>query len=129
MKKLFLIFFVSLLVLPILVLAQSEKKKAAYFYSETCPRCQNVEKYFKETGAYERYDIQKLDTHQSENFEKLNNLFSAFGVDESNRGVPVVFFGRIFLAGDVPIIRDFAESMEKSEASFFPEAQIINKLT
>lgn len=128
MKKFFLIFLISFLILPIITLAQGEKKKAVYFYSDTCPRCLNVDRYFSETGIDERYDIQKWNTHQNENFEKLNGLFSAFGVDEANRGVPVIFFGRIFLAGDVPIIREFVTEIENSQASFFPEAEIIDKL-
>ncbi len=91
MKKKLFIFFLLVLFLPVLVLAQNEKKKAVYFYSDTCPRCQNVENYFQSNGTYEKYEIQKLNTHQKENFEKLNALFSAFGVEEKKRGVPAIF--------------------------------------
>ena len=129
MKKFFPILLASLLILPVLVFAQSEKKKAVYFYSDTCPRCQNVDKYFQDSGLYDRYDIQKLNVYSDDNLAKLNGLFDAYGIAPENRAVPIVFFDRKFLAGDVPIIRDFAQEVENSETSFFPDATIIKNLT
>ena len=128
MKKLFLILLVTFLIAPISIFAQNEKKKAVYFYSETCPRCLNVENYFNEEKIFEKYDIQKLDTHQNENFIKLNDLFATFGIDEDNRGVPVIFFDRKFLAGDTPIINDFVKEIDNSEANFFPDSQSLHDI-
>jgi len=129
MKKLFIIFLFLAILVPVLTLAQESKKKAIYFYSETCPRCQTVEKYFQENGIYEKYEIQKLDTHQSENFEKLNAIFSAYGIEESKRGVPAIFFGRRFFAGDIPIIKRFSDTIENTQADFFPSAEKLISLT
>ena len=129
MKKLVIIFLFLALLAPVLVLAEGGKKKAVYFYSETCPRCQNVETYFQENGIYEKYEIQKLNTHESENFEKLNDIFSAVGIEENKRGVPAIFFGKRFLAGDIPITRSFLNVIEKTQADFFPSAKKLIRLT
>jgi len=61
--------------------------------------------------------------------EKLDALFESFGVDKEKRGVPAVFFDRKFLAGDVPINRDFYNLIESSQANYFPNAEIIKKLS
>ena len=129
MKNFFLLLLVSFLILPILVFAQTEKKKAVYFYSDTCPRCVNVEKYLVETGLYEKYDIQKLEIYSDNNFEKLNSLFEAFNIPEGERGVPVVFFDRKFLAGDIPIIENFDFAIGDTGADFFPEATLIKNIS
>lgn len=129
MKKFSLILLLLVIFLPVLVLAEDGKKKAVYFYSETSTPSEKVEKYFQKNGIYDKYEIQKLDAHQVENFEKLNDLFEAHGiVDENKRGLPAIFFGRRFMVGDVPIVSDFSGLIEKTKADFFPDARIILNL-
>ena len=125
MKKIFLVFFIILAV-PILVLAQEEKKKALYFYSETCVHCKQVDEYFQKQGIYERYDIKKVETSGPYNYEYLNKFFDAFGIPETKRGIPAIFFENKTIIGDRPIIESFVEEIEQAEASEFPSPDTVD---
>jgi len=129
MKKIIVIFLLLFFFFSHQALGEGEKKKALYFFSSTCERCQNVEDFLQVSGAYEKYEIQKLDTHQSENVQKLTALFETFGVKEDKRGVPAIFFDRKLLVGDVPIIKNFSQMIEEVPANFFPTAEKIRELS
>jgi len=128
MKKIIFIFLLLIFFLPHQTLGEEVKKKAFYFFSDTCEHCQNVEDFLQTSGAYQKYEIQKLDTHQSENVQKLNALFEAFGVEEKRRGLPAIFFDRKLLVGDVKIIKNFSQMIDEVPANFFPTAEIIKEL-
>jgi len=129
MKKIFITFLLLTFLFPMSVFSSVGKKKAIYFYSETCERCQNVENFFVSNGLDEKYEIKKLDTHQKENFFELNSLYEAFGVAEEKRGVPVIFFDREFLAGDSLIFINFEKAIGEVPADFFPSAEKIKELS
>lgn len=124
MKK--FIIFLALLILPLAVSAQGvqdnqlAKKKAVYFYSETCAHCQRVNDYFQSAGIYDKYDIQKIETSGPYNLDYLNKFFDAFNVPAEKRGFPVVFFGDKMIFGDQPIIDNFVKEIERTDASEFP---------
>ncbi len=105
----------------------SNKKKALYFYQETCEYCQAAEKYFQENGIYEKYDIEKIEISGAYNLSYFNEFFDAFGVPPEKRGWPVIFFGTKFLAGYRPIQENFTVEIEKTNADNFPRPEIIKK--
>jgi hypothetical protein len=114
------------LVAPLFVFAQdSGKKKAYFFYLDTCPHCHNVDKYFTENGLYDKYDIKKLDASVSPNGQFLEELYAANNFPEDERGgVPVAAFADKFMVGDKPIIDNFAAEIEASDGAFqFPDPE------
>ena len=121
MKKTLILLF--LILFPIIASAQTVKKKAIYFYSETCPHCLRVEKYFEDSGIFNKYEIQKKNVSDQDNLTELNKFFDAFEVAPEKRGYPVIFFGSQMLigdSGDQSIIDNFIVDIEKTDASIFP---------
>jgi glutaredoxin-related protein len=125
MRRILLVFFIAIAI-PILVLAQGEKKKALYFYSETCIHCKQVNEYFQKEGIYERYDIKKIETSGPYNYAYLNKFFESFGISEKERGIPAIFFEDKAIIGDQPIIDSFVEEIGRVEASEFPDPEKIS---
>lgn len=125
--KLYKFVFLVFLFLPILVFAQTEKKKALFFYSEACPHCQEVEKYFEEENIYDKYEIRKIDVSGEYNFAFLNEFFDAFGISQQNRGWPAVFFGNEILVGSPPIVEEFVLEIDRVEAREFPSPEAVKK--
>jgi len=126
MKKILFI----LLLAPLLVVAQEtdSKKKAYYFYGEQCPHCRKVDEYFEASGAYEKYEIMKLEaTNNPFNGKLFLDFGEAFGVSDWG-GVPTVVFGNKYLIGDQPIIDNFSREIETAENAYeFPEPGKIQK--
>lgn len=122
------IVFISLIfiALPLISFGQ-EKKKAIYFYTETCPHCVRVSEYFQNNGIYGKYEIKKVEASGLENYAELNQYFDAFGIASEKRGYPVIFFGTQMFIGDQPIIDNFVGEIEKSDATFFPDPELIKK--
>ncbi|MFA7209771.1 MAG: cytochrome c biogenesis protein [Parcubacteria group bacterium] len=127
MKKISLVIF-AILFVPMLVLAQADKKKAIYFYSETCAHCEQVNRYFQEQGIYDKYDIQKIEASGPYNLDYLNKFFDAFGVPAEKRGFPVIFFSDKMIFGDKPIIDSFVKEIDRTDASEFPTPEKISLL-
>lgn len=122
MKK---IFYLSLLLIPILIFAQSDsKKKAYYFYGEQCSHCQKVDEYFKANGIYEKYDITKMEFSNPFNGRLLLKFGEAFK-DPNKGGVPAIAFADKFIVGDQPIIENFAREIDAADASLLPDPEKI----
>jgi len=120
MKKIYILLLLIVLA-PSFVFGQENKKKAIYFYSETCSHCVKVNEYFQENNIYDRYEIKKVVADNRENFSLLNQFFDAFGVAPEKRGYPVIFFGTNMLVGDQPIIDSFVREIEKIDATEFSD--------
>ncbi|MFA6193442.1 MAG: hypothetical protein WC726_01065 [Parcubacteria group bacterium] len=106
----------TLLLIPVLTLAQDvPKKKAYYFFGEQCPHCKIVDEYFQANGVYDKYDITKLEVVSNPFNAKLFVQFGeAFGVKDWG-GVPAIVFGSKYLLGDQPIIDNFAREIDAAE--------------
>lgn len=126
MKKILLIIFV-LLCIPVLVLAQEDRKKAIYFYSETCVNCNQVGEHFKKNGTYEKYDIQKMDISEPYSIAYLNKFFDAFNFPSEKRGIPVIFFENKMIIGAQPIIESFSNEIDQVAAAEFPAPEMISE--
>lgn len=114
MKKLFFAFFMAFILVPNISLAQEqEKKQAVYFYATWCSHCQQVEKFFKENGYYEKYDIRKFNFDERENKVLLKKILDS--KLNANAGIPAIIIDEEVLMGDEPIIKDFEKKMEASK--------------
>jgi len=125
MKKTVLIILLFLS-LPLSSFSQ-EKKRALYFFSETCVHCYKVDQYFTANNFYNDYEIKKLDTANAENLKTLNEFFDVFEVRSENRGWPVVFFEDKMLVGDQPIISNFKTEIKMASAAEFPTPESVKK--
>lgn len=123
MKKLALIVLI-LLSLPLFSFGQ-EKKKAVYFYAETCAHCKIVNDYFQANNIYDKYDIQKIETSGPYNVDYLNKFFDVFNVPVEKRGFPVIFFADKMIPGDQPIVNSFEKEIDQVNASEFPTPESI----
>lgn len=102
----------SLLLIPILASAQdTPKKKAYFFYGDTCPHCKKVEAYFQANGIYDKYDITSLEFSNPFNTRLLLNFGDAFN-DPDKGAVPAIAFGDKFIVGDQPIIDNFVKEID-----------------
>lgn len=104
------------------------KKKAVYFYSETCVHCEKVNKYFEEKNVYALYDIEKVEASGPYNALYLNKFFDAFSVPAEKRGFPVIFFQDKMILGDEPIINNFIIEIEKADAFASPTPEKVSEL-
>jgi cytochrome c biogenesis protein CcdA len=107
---------------------RSEKKKAVYFYSETCAHCERVDEYFKKNGLYDRYEIEKIEISGPYNMSYLNRFFDAFSVPADKRGFPVIFFQDKMILGDDPIINNFVIEIEKVDAVEAPTPEKVSEV-
>jgi cytochrome c biogenesis protein CcdA len=132
MKKLFLFLFIFFLFSPPpvggLIRAAEGQKKALYFFSENCPHCQRVDKFFLENNIYNDYEIKSIDASNYYNLDYLNSFFDSFLVSKEKRGWPVVIFEDKMLLGDQPIIDKFQAEIEKVAAVEFSDPQKIKAL-
>ncbi len=113
MKKFIVIL---LLLVPFLSFAQESpaKKKAYYFYGDSCPHCKNVDEYFQANGIYDKYDITKLEFSNPFNTRLLLKFGEAYN-DPSKGAVPAIAFGNKFIVGDQPIISSFVQEIDSAD--------------
>jgi cytochrome c biogenesis protein CcdA len=120
-------FFLILFIIPFLVFAQNEKKKALYFYSENCDLCQEVDDYFSQEKIWDNFEIKKIEVAGPYNMDYLNEFFDAYGVSREKRGWPVIFFDQKIIVGSQPIIDNFLTTIKNYPAKEFPTPQKIKK--
>ncbi|HLM83601.1 MAG TPA: hypothetical protein VK254_00095 [Candidatus Bathyarchaeia archaeon] len=108
-----------LLLIPALALAQESpaKKKAYFFYGDTCPHCKKVEAYFQESGIYDKYEITSLEFSDPFNTRLLLKFGDAFN-DPAKGAVPAIAFDDKFIVGDQPIIDNFVKEIDASNNSY-----------
>lgn len=132
MKKAVIIFGLFVLSLTVFSPVSAEdlidKKKAVYFYSETCVHCEKVDEYFTEENIYDLYTIEKIEASGPYNASYLNNFFDVFSVPADKRGFPVIFFQDKMILGDEPIIKNFLAEIEKVDASELPTPEKVSAL-
>ncbi len=96
--------------------ASSNSTCIYFFYGDGCPHCAQVEPFINEMETkYPNIEIQKFEIYDNRpNLVLLNNYFNAYGVPETERGVPTVFIGNTFLSGDKPIIENLENEILKN---------------
>ncbi len=125
MKKIYIISLLALF--PLLTSAQdAAKKKAYFFYGDTCPHCKKVEAFFQENGIYDKYDITSLEFSNPFNGRLLMKFGDVFN-DPNKGAVPAMAFADKFIVGDQPIIDNFAREIDAADASSLPDPDKISK--
>ncbi|KKQ51127.1 MAG: Cytochrome c biogenesis protein [Parcubacteria group bacterium GW2011_GWD2_38_11] len=114
MKKMLLVLFFTMLLVPNISLAQ-EKKQAVYFYATWCSHCQKVDSFLKENGFYGKYDIKKFNFDERENKILLKKVLD--GKMIADGGIPAMIIDEEVFLGDVPIIDAFEKKMEASNGT------------
>lgn len=118
MKKFFL--YLILLILSVnIVSAQC----AVFFYGQGCPHCGKVEPFLDQVELkYPDLEIRRYEVYNDQqNLQLLNKYFESYGMSIYEQGVPVIFIGNKYLAGDTPIINNFENLVKKSEGVKCPE--------
>jgi len=105
---------------------ETAKKKAYFFYSESCPHCHKVDQYFKEHNFYEKYEIKKLEVGSNHVNAKLLLDFGEKFNDPIKGAVPTIVFADRHLVGDTPIIENFEKEINSTEVADFPDPKSIN---
>jgi glutaredoxin len=108
-KKYWLIIIILVVVVGLLILflsGKEAKSELILFYSDSCPHCQNVEKYINDNGLKNKLKFQELEVSQNKaNSSRLMEKARQCGLNtDSGIGVPFFFDGEKCLLGDQDII-------------------------
>ncbi|MFA5109324.1 MAG: hypothetical protein WC458_02170 [Patescibacteria group bacterium] len=111
-KKYWLIIIILAAIVGLLMLflnGKEAKSELILFYSDSCPHCQNVEKYINDNGVKNQLGFQELEVSQNKNNSALLvKKAHQCGLDvNSGIGVPFFFDGEKCLLGDQDIIAYF----------------------
>lgn len=83
-----------------------DDSQTLFFWSETCPHCKNVEKYFEENGGLdERLKIKKIEiSGNKENLKVFQQIAEKCKLSAMSAGVPLLYKEGKCTMGDTPII-------------------------
>lgn len=87
--------------------------KMVYFYSEKCPHCLNVERFFEENQIEEKIQFEKKKIDLNEENKKLLFLIAKRKcfLKDNEIGVPLFWDTSQCILGDQPIINYFKEKL------------------
>jgi glutaredoxin len=105
-KTLYIILgVVALLVILVLLGRLTNKPDMILFFGDTCPHCQNLEKYLADNNIRSKVKFQELEVYNNkDNAQLLAQTAQKCGVDTTNGiGVPFFFDGKNCLEGEQPI--------------------------
>lgn len=102
-----------------------------FFYGTGCPHCAQIEPFLNEMEIkYQDIEIQKFEIYDNRpNLVLLNNYFNAYGVPETERGVPTIFIGNTVLTGDKPIFENLENEILKNSSSVCPDIRKVYNTT
>lgn len=123
MKKIILSIVLCLLMLA--VSATAEKQCIYYFYGEDCDDCQEA---FKSLALLQtnnpQLQIEQFEVYyNAENAQQMRNLFTAYGIAEESRGLPVVFTASTFFIGENSIKMLLPEHLRNNAEETCPTAE------
>ena len=83
-----------------------DDSQVLFFWSETCPHCKNVEKYFEENDKLdEKLKIKKMEiSGNKENMKYFEQVATKCKLSQMNAGVPLLYKDQKCTMGDAPII-------------------------
>lgn len=113
--KLFIILAIVAVIILILIWGkvaakiEAVKPKMIFFYGDTCPHCQNVEKYINDNGVRDKLKFQELEVSNNQtNAQLLERKARQCGLDTTQGlSIPFFFDGQKCLLGDQDIINYF----------------------
>jgi cytochrome c biogenesis protein CcdA/thiol-disulfide isomerase/thioredoxin len=120
-QKIVFLVFIALLLTGAARASAGQITSVYFFYGEGCPHCGRVEPFIEqleliyggEDVAFLKFEIY----NNRSNLIILNDYFDAYNISEYERGVPVVFINNRYFIGDVPILENLEEEIEKAIAS------------
>jgi len=115
MKKLILAFVV---LLWFGITAFVSAQEYIFFYWNWCPHCAKVEKFFDETDAIKKYDIQMSEIYfNRDNLKDFSDYIEKLGIDHAKAGVPFLVINNEnecdYVAWDKKIISLFQEKLNQ----------------
>jgi hypothetical protein len=84
-----------------------------FFYSQNCPRCAKVEKFFADNEIDKKISFKKVEVNSStENAQLFFDASRACGVTKTEEmSVPLLWDGAACISGDEPIVSYFEERL------------------
>ncbi len=118
------LFLFSFIGQPVYAESQNKTIEVNYFYISACPSCRDAEEYL--AGVSDRCApilkskntdlvINKYNTAEDENLNLLQSYLKRYGVPEKEQDIPIVFFGKTYIAGEKAIKARFEEELLKAE--------------
>ena len=98
-NKIFLLFLLLSLILPIKAFAQTDKLNIYLFYGESCPHCKELEEFLEpylkenENVILNKYEV----WNNKDNQEKLNEVQKI--LNDNSSGVPYLIIGNNIITG------------------------------
>lgn len=98
-NKIFLLFLLIVLILPIKAFAQTDKLNIYLFYGESCPHCRELEEFLEpylkqnENVILNKYEV----WNNKDNQEKLNEVQKI--LNDNSSGVPYLIIGNNVITG------------------------------
>lgn len=105
MVKSKVIGLIALLLILLSSLALAENDCLYYFYGEGCNDCALSNAKINELQTkYPDLNVKQFEVYfDRDNLATLNSYFEAYGIPESQRGVPVIFSANSYFVGEKPI--------------------------
>jgi glutaredoxin len=111
-----LLIIIALVAISLIIFFQN-RPGMILFYSDSCPHCQNVNKYINDNGLKDKLKFQELEVSQPQNKTNaalLEKKARQCGLDVSQGlGVPFFFDGQKCLMGDQDIINYFQNTIKQ----------------
>ncbi|MGC8924018.1 MAG: cytochrome c biogenesis protein CcdA [Candidatus Micrarchaeia archaeon] len=112
--------------------ADAGNKTCAYFfYGDGCPHCAKVEPFINGIEAkYPNLEVHRFEIYNNRpNMVLFNKFAYSYGIPESETGVPTIFIGNTYLAGDGPIAEKLEHEIESNIGAGCPDLEkIVNPL-
>lgn len=112
-KLFFLIFCLSL----VFITASCKKQqtvlpddtgKIIFYYSLTCPHCQNVEKYIADNNVRDKITFEEKEVSQNQDYAaQFYDKVTKCNIKPNEAGVPLLWDGSACILGDEKIINYF----------------------
>ena len=85
-----------------------------FFYSDICPHCKNVEKYFQDNNVRSKINFEEKEVYNNtNNASLLADKAKICGIKENEIGVPLLWADGKCYVGDEEIIKFFNEKINK----------------
>lgn len=103
-------------------LALAENDCLYYFYGKGCDSCDLSSNQIKELQVkYPELSVKRIEVYYSkDNLDLLNQYFQAYGIPESQRGLPAVFSATSYFIGEKPIRELLETHINQNDNSVCP---------
>lgn len=122
MNKKTILAYILLLLLaisPSIVHAEENTTCIYFFYGDGCQHCAKVEPTLNSLN--ETIELHKFEIYNNRtNLLLLNQFYEKHNVAEQQRGIPAIFIGNTYSAGDTPILNNLNKLIEENKGAACP---------